>query len=88
MSSCISTISSEVSTPSSDVIKPSKSSYSSIKEITQNVTEFVVITHTNSPSDFYVQLLANNEIMTMITDELYKFIQTENSLVEIISMGE
>lgn len=86
MSSCISTISSDIST-SFDVVYPSKLSYSSIKEISHNVTEFVVITCMNSPSDFYVQLLANNEIMTMIANKLDKFVKTEQSIVEIIRMG-
>lgn len=42
----------------------------------------------NSPSDFYVQLLANNEIMTVIADELDKFVKTERSVVGIIRMGK
>lgn len=42
----------------------------------------------NSPSDFYVQLLANNEIMAMIADELDTFLKTEQSVVGIIRMGK
>lgn len=60
----------------------------SIKEITKNSVESVVVTHINSPSDFYLQLDANYEIMKNIEEEIYKFIQINDNVVENIEMSE
>lgn len=51
----------------------------SIKEIIKNDVEPVIVTHINSPSDFYLHLIANDSIMTTITNELYKFIHTKHN---------
>lgn len=82
------TSSSNASALSIDVINPSKFSNLSVVEIIQNVMECVIITCTNSPSDFYVQLLVNNDIMTMVINELNKFVQTKQSVVETIEMSK
>lgn len=59
-----------------------------IKEIIKNSVESVTVTHVNSPSDFYLQLDANYEIMKMIEEEMYKFIQINNNVIENIEMSE
>lgn len=60
----------------------------SIKGIKKNDVEPVTITHINSPSDFYLHLIANDSVMTTITNELYKFIHTEQSFTHCIKTSE
>lgn len=78
-----------LSAPSIENVKvPVKTLNYSIKEITKDVAEPVIITHINSPSDFYLQLIANNSAMKMVTDELYKFVHTKESHVNHIEMSK
>lgn len=62
--------------------------YPSVRMITKNIIEAVIVSHINSPSDFYLKLLANNPIITKICDEIYKFVQTEHSSVKEIEMSK
>lgn len=59
-----------------------------IKEINKNSVEHVIVTHINSPSDFYLQLDANNDLKKMIDYEMYKFIQINNNVIENIEMSK
>lgn len=90
ISSSNSLVSNNFSTFSSKVAKPPPSStfnYSSIKELVRNRVDSVIITHVNSPSDFYLQLYDNDSIITTITNELSRFVQTTRSDVAFIEKG-
>lgn len=81
-------MSSNYSAKSTGDIKPQRLDHSSIKEITKNEVETVVITHLNSPSDFYLQLRDNIPILKAVSDEVKKFVQKKQSaLDECIKMG-
>ncbi|XP_050532840.1 RING finger protein 17 isoform X2 [Daktulosphaira vitifoliae] len=55
-----------------------------IKEIHKNVVEPVVVTAVNTPSNFYLQLLANNSHLNMINEELKKSVNTKSNVVDKI----
>lgn len=65
-----------------------KLSYSSLKYIVNNETEIIIVTHVNSPSDFYLQLVKNESVMKMITVDLYNFVETQFNTLQSIEMGE
>lgn len=88
LSSSVSTSSCNLSAPPTADLTPVKTLDYSVKEIVKNVVEPVIITHFNSPSDFYLQLVANNSTMKMIVDELYKSVQTEQRAVNHIEMSK
>ncbi|XP_050437515.1 RING finger protein 17 isoform X2 [Adelges cooleyi] len=88
--SSVSTVSDSVTSGSSDVIArdplPTTVTHDSIaiKMISKNVVEPVIVTAVNAPSDFYLQLLANNDILSMIKEELAKYAITKHRNVENI----
>jgi len=83
-----STMSSNFSNTLTKVSKLPRFDYSSIKELTTNRVDPIIITHINSPSDFYFQLYDNNSIILMINNELSRFVQTDSSDVEFIEKGK
>lgn len=80
--------SSEYSTKSSDSIKTQNVDLSYVKEITKNKVETVLITHVNSPSDFYLQLHDNTTTLKTVSDELNKFVRKKQSAVQCIEMSK
>lgn len=80
----------EFSPPPDEPVDSSPSDHyvSYVKEITKNEVESVIITHINSPSDFYLQLQANVSIMKLIENKLNKFVLNTLSAVDHIEMSE
>lgn len=60
----------------------------SVEEIKKNDVQPVIVTHINSPSDFYLHLIANDSILTTITNELNKFVRTECSVTHCIERSK
>lgn len=68
---------------------PSDNQYVSyVKEISENEVESVIVTHINSPSDFYLQLHANVSVMKLIENKLSTFVFNTHSVVDHIEMSE
>lgn len=61
-----------------------------VKEIVRTKVEPVIVTHVNSPSDFFLQLVANKGVLDMIEDELDKHVKSENGSVSVdhVEMGK
>jgi len=60
------------------------------KEIVKNEVELVVVSHLNSPSDFYVQLNANLEVFNMVDSELDRHVKSKHGAVPVdhVEIGE
>lgn len=63
-------------------------SFPTLKDIVNNETDVIIVTHVNSPSDFYLQLVKNESIMRMITIDLHQFVETQLHALHNIEMGE
>jgi len=61
--------------------------YSSVSEIKQNQIEVVRVTHVNSPSDFYLQLLENWSFLNKITTEMNGLLKTKVKKLNSIEMS-
>lgn len=61
-----------------------------VKEIMKNEIESIVVSHLNSPSDFYVQLNANSKVLDMIISELDRHIKSKHDDVPVghVEIGE
>ncbi|XP_029342148.1 tudor domain-containing protein 1-like [Acyrthosiphon pisum] len=53
------------------------------KEIVKNQVELVVVSHLNSPSDFYVQLNANSKVLDMVDSELGRHVKSKHGAVPV-----
>lgn len=92
--SSISTMSSSISINSLDQAMPKvppfckeDTRFSSVKEVVKGQVEPVIVTHANSPSDFYLQLVDNAPVIELVNDELSNFVKTKFSMVNQIEMG-
>ncbi|XP_022183496.1 RING finger protein 17 isoform X2 [Myzus persicae] len=54
-----------------------------VKEIVKNEIEVVVVSHINSPSDFYVQLHSNLAVFNMVNRELDRHVKSEPGAVPV-----
>lgn len=89
--SSVSSISSLTSSLSSDAkpFKPKSLDFMpQIREVTKGDVEAVVIAHVNSPSDFYLQLLANQHLLETVNDMLHKCALSDNITIESINLGK
>jgi len=61
-----------------------------VKEIVKNEIELVVVSHLNSPSDFYVQLNTNLDVFNMVNSELDRHMKSEHGAVPVghVEIGE
>jgi hypothetical protein len=76
------------STFTSIVNSPAQSQ--AIKEIVKTEVEPVIVSHVNSPSDFFLQLVANKVVLDMVNDELDKHMKSEHGAVPVdhVEMGK
>jgi len=72
----------------SSVNSPSQTQ--AVKEIVRTEVEPVIVTHINSPSDFFLQLIANKGVLDMVEDELDKHVKSECGSVPVdhVEMGK
>ncbi|XP_025195551.1 RING finger protein 17-like isoform X2 [Melanaphis sacchari] len=54
-----------------------------IKEIVRSKIEPVIVSHINSPSDFYLQLVANKAVLYMVDDNVNKHVKSEDGAVPV-----
>lgn len=54
-----------------------------VSEVVKNKVEFVVVSHVNSPSDFYVQLRANLAVKDMVDTEINNHVKSELGAVPV-----
>lgn len=61
-----------------------------IKEIVRTEVEPVIVTHVNSPSDFFLQLVANKGVLDMVEDKLDKHVKSKYGSVPVdrVEMGK
>jgi len=61
-----------------------------VKEIVKNQVEVVVVSHLNSPSDFYVQLNANLDVLDMVESALERHVKSKQGSVPVdhVEIGE
>lgn len=61
-----------------------------VKEIVKNQVEVVVVSHLNSPSDFYVQLNANLGMLDMVNSKLERHVKSKHGSVPVgpVEIGE
>lgn len=61
-----------------------------VREIVRNEIELVVVSHLNSPSDFYVQLNTNLNVFNMVNSELDRHMKSEHGAVPVghVEIGE
>jgi len=61
-----------------------------VKEIVKNQVELVVVSHLNSPSDFYVQLNVNSDVLDMVESELNRHVKSKHGAVPVdhVEIGE
>uniref|UniRef100_A0A2S2NKN9 RING finger protein n=2 Tax=Schizaphis graminum TaxID=13262 RepID=A0A2S2NKN9_SCHGA len=54
-----------------------------IKEIVKTEVEPVIVSHVNSPSDFFLQLVANKAVLDMVNDDLDKHMKSEHGSIPV-----
>jgi len=55
-----------------------------VKEIMRTEVEPVIVTHVNSPSDFFLQLVANKGVLDIVEDEIDKHVKSEYGSVPVV----